>query len=175
MSDHRKQLRRQIRRATHWPQTRQQPANPLAVVLSGLDVLRVLEENTPKYLLDVLHYGPGSFAGDGWAAVLVWFRRKGYHQYQALTLFGVWAVPENEQTRLVLGTKPLQFSAPVYNAESYHQLIQQGFKTYYGDTGSPPTTDNIIFTADYDPTRRLALRQEVADAIVQWLRTRLRD
>jgi hypothetical protein len=83
-------------------------------------------------------------------------------------------VQKDNETILQIGTKPLQFNAPVYNAESYHQLIQRGFKTYYGDEGSPPSPDDIIFETPYDLLRRLLLRQSIADELIQWLRTRKR-
>jgi hypothetical protein len=170
MSDHRKNIRRQIKRAITWSKNEAPPTNPQARILSGLDVMRVLEENAYKYLHDILIYGPASFAGNGWAAVLIWYRDKGYHNYRELTLFGLWAVDDNGTTQLQLGTKSLQFSAPVYNAESYNTLIKRGFKTYYGDDGSPPPSENITFTITFDPTARLKLRQMLADEMIQWLR-----
>ena len=172
MSNRHKNIRRQIKRATTWSKAETPPTNPQARILSGLDVMRVLEENAYKYLHDVLVYGPGSSAGNGWAAALIWFRSKGYHNYKELTLFGVWSVADGEQTKLLLGTKPLQFSAPVYNAESYNTLIKRGFKTYYGDDGSPPPSDNISYETTFDATARLKLRQTLADEIIQWLRFR---
>lgn len=174
MSDNRRRIRRQIKKAISWPQAAANPTNPQARILSGLNVLRVLEDNATKYLHDVLHYGPNSFAGKGWASALIWYRDADYHSYRNLTLFGVWAVDESETTRLLLGTKTLEFSAPVYNAESYHALIKMGFKTYYGDDGSPPPTDDIIYETSFDPTRRLKLREEIATEIIQWLRLKNR-
>jgi hypothetical protein len=170
MSDHRKRIRHQIKKAIFWSPQETHSTNPQARVLAGLDVLTVLEENAPKYLQDVLHYGPASFAGRGWASALVWYRDKGYYTYRELTLFGVWVVEEADITQILLGTKPLQYSAPVYNASSYHHLIKNGFKTYYGDSGSPPPRDSIYYETPFDPTARLKLRQTLADEIIQWLR-----
>lgn len=169
-----KHIRRQIKRAISWPQDETATSNPQAHILAGLDVLHVLEDNAPKYLRDVLFYGPRSFDGQGWAAALIWYRHKGYNNYRDLTLFGVWAVEDGDKTKILLGTKPLKFSAPVYNAESYHALIQRGFKTYYGDDGSPPPPDNISYETLFDATARLKLRQTIAEEIIQQLRLRKR-
>lgn len=172
MSDHRKRIRRQIKKSINWQKPTVKPTNPQARILAGLNVLSVLDDNTAKYLRDVLHYGPSSFTGKGWAAALIWYRQKGYHGYQTLMLFGIWAVDADDTTRLLIATKPLKFSAPVYNAESYHALIRQSFKTYYADDGSPPSEDYIIYETTFDPTRRLKLREELATEMIQWLRLR---
>ncbi|MDQ7026336.1 MAG: hypothetical protein Q9P44_12360 [Anaerolineae bacterium] len=62
-----KHIRRQIKRAVSWSKDETAPSNPQAHILSGLDVLRVLEDNAPKYLQDVLFYEPRSVVGQGWA------------------------------------------------------------------------------------------------------------
>jgi hypothetical protein len=174
MSDNRKRIRHQIKKAITWSPQETHPTNPQARVLAGLDVLSVLEEHAPKYLQDILHYGPASFAGEGWASALVWYRQKGYYTYRELTLFGVWVMDGADTTTILLGTKLLQYSAPVYNPSSYHHLIKNGFKTYYGDSGSPPSRDNIHYETTFDPTARLKLRQTLADELIQRLRLRKR-
>jgi hypothetical protein len=174
MHDPRKRIRQQFKRATTWTERPSHPTNPQARILAGLDVMRVLEENAPNYLQDVLHYGPSSFAGNGWAAALIWYRNKGYYTYRELTLFGVWAVADADTTKILLGTKPLQYNAPVYNPSAYFNLIQRGFKTYYGDDGRPPSATSITFETVFDPTARLKLRQTLADEIIEWLRLRKR-
>lgn len=171
--DRRRRIRRQVRRQIS-PPAQKPPNNTQAKILAGLNIISTLADAAPKYLGDVLHYGPESFVAQGWAAALIWYRAKGYNAHQHLTLFGVWAVDEDEQTPLLVATKNLEFSAALYNAESYHRLIQKGFKTYYGDDGSPPPADNIIVQRTFDPTRRLALRRELAEDISTWLRTRTR-
>lgn len=171
MSDYRKQIRKQVRRTIKKTVL---VKNEQAIILSGLNVLQALEIQAPQYLRDVLHYGPESFVGDEWAATLIWFRQKGYHQYKDLTLFGVWAVKNEDETELLISAKNLKFSAPVFNPESYMQLIKRNFQTHYKDDGSPPPDDDIIKRICYDEANRLALRQEVKIAIIQWLRHQTR-
>jgi hypothetical protein len=148
------------------------PTNAQAIILSGLNVLQTLEEQTPKYLHDVLHYGPKSFVGKDWAAALIWFRKKGYHEYKELTLFGVWAVAHEDENHLLIGIKNLAFTAPVFNPESYMQLIRHNFQTHYKDDGSPPPEGEIVTHTKYNAAKRLALRQDIKDTIVQWLKNR---
>lgn len=169
MSDYRKQIRKQVRRTIKKPI---QSTNAQATILSGLNVLQTLEVQAPQYLKDVLHYGPESFVGDEWATTLIWFRKKGYHQYKVLTLFGVWAVTNEDETELLIGTKKLKFTAPVFNPESYTQLIKRNFQTHYKDDASSPPDDDIIKRISYNESNRLALRQDLKIAIIQWMRHR---
>lgn len=171
MSDFRKSLRRNIREQAQIKASK--PSNEQAIILSGLNIMQVLEENAPKYLHAVLNYGPNSFIGENWASVLVWYRRKGYQNYKDLTLFGVWVVQENATNTIMVGSKPLRYSAVVYNAESYNTVIKQSFKAYYNDDASVPDVSNITFKTPFDITRRLALRREVADKVIHWLRYRV--
>jgi hypothetical protein len=156
-------FRQQIRRP--WRPEQKPPASPLAMLLSGLNVAEALEAGAPRYLYRYLHYGPALFSAENWAGLLVWFREQGYYSYQELQLFGVWAVRQDEQVHLLVGERHLHYTAPVYNPESYHHVIRQSFKPYYNDSGQPPQGASIFYQADYDPARRLALRQEISDAI----------
>jgi hypothetical protein len=167
-------FRKSIRKALNNYQAPSTPRNAQSLILSNLNLLQVLEDNAPKYLQNYLHYGPAAFVGEGWASCLVWYREKGYNNYQELWLFGAWAKQEEEATIILIGTKPLQFSAPVFNAESYNAIIKTSFKPYYNDKGSPPAEDDIQFRAIYEESRRLALRRELADSIVQALREKSR-
>src|SRR5690606_18051701 len=108
--------------------------------------------------------------GKDWASVLVWYRRRGYQHYKDLTLFGVWAFKDGDATKLAIGNKPLQYTAPVFNAESYNTVIKQSFKAYYGDDASLPDASRIVYETDFDITRRLALRRDIADKIIAELR-----
>lgn len=167
MSDYRKQIRRHINRKIQTPTPK--ASNEQAVILSGLNVMQVLDDNAPKYLQTMLHYGPEPFIGTRWAAILVWYRKKGYQNYKDLTLFGVWALEENGQNQIIIGTKALIYNAAVYNPESYNAVIKQTFKPYYGDDASPPDESRILYRTIFDVTRRLALRRELADKLVHWL------
>ena len=169
--DKRRHLRRKIRKAaTTWDsQPNPTPPNACANIIAGLNVMRVLEDKPERFMQNVLHYGPQSYVGEDWAATLIWYRKKGINNYQMITLFGVWAQAQDSQTSLQIGTKQLAFSAVVYNAESYNQLIKRNFTTYYGNNANPPP-DTIIYETQYDVTKRLVLRQELSDTIVRWLR-----
>lgn len=169
--DKRRHLRRKIRKAATTWDSNPQPtsANACANILAGLNVMRVLEDKPERLMQKVLHYGPQSYMGEDWAATLIWYRKKGIDNYQTITLFGVWAQESDNDTLLQIGTKQLAFSAAVYNPESYNQLIKGNFTTYYGNNGNPPP-DTVIYETHYDVTKRLVLRQELADKIVRWLR-----
>ncbi|MGJ3240032.1 MAG: hypothetical protein ACFE0Q_15095 [Anaerolineae bacterium] len=169
MSDYRKKIRRQIRRKVQLPQTASR--NAQAVILSGLNVLQVLEDTAPKYLSEVLHYGPDTFSGDAWASVLIWYRYPGYHGYKELILFGVWVYEQNNNsTQIAIGTRPLTYRAVVYNPESYNSVIAQSFTPYYGDEASPPDASRVVYQTAFDITRRLALRRELEREIISWMR-----
>jgi hypothetical protein len=167
--DRRRHLRRRIRRAATTWDSEPKPANTCAHILAGLNAMRVLEDKAERFMRHVLQYGPHAYTGDNWAASLIWYRRKGVNTHQTIKLFGVWIIETDETTSIQIGTKQLAFSAPVYNPESYNTLIKRDFTTYYGNNGNPPP-DTIIYETSYDVTRRLALRQEIADEIMRWLR-----
>lgn len=166
MSDFRKSIRKALNNNPESIPKR----NQQSLILTSLNLLQALEDNAPKYLQNWLNYGPAAFVGEGWASYLVWYREKGYNNYQELWLFGAWAQQEDETTNILIGTKPLQFTAPVFNAESYNAIIKTTFKPYYKDNASPPAKEDIHFRAIYDDSRRLALRRELADALIQALR-----
>lgn len=170
MSDdsERRRLRRQINRFGNAPE-RKPPASPQAYILAGLNVLQALEETAQQYVADVLWYGPGAFAGEGWASAVIWMREKGYHTYRELTVFGVWAVSGDDAESILMGTRRLSYSAAIYNAESYQRLIQRDFTTYYG-AAPPPSEDDILYRAAWAVERRLALRQQIRDEITHHLR-----
>lgn len=166
-SDRRKQTRRYNARRP----ARTLFTNEQANILTGLNVLDTLEKHAKTYMDDVHWYGADSFSGKDWASSLIWFRKQGLHTqtYQQLTLFGVWAIAQDNSTQLQLGTKPLQYAAPIYTPEAYFQLIKRGFKTYYNDSGNPPEAQYITQTFDFSPETRIALRDELSDAIKAWM------
>lgn len=153
----------------HHPQRR----NEQAIILSGLDVLRPLEAHTPQYLQGVLHYGPETFVGKRSASALIWYRRKGYHHYRKLMLFGVWVAEIDSVTHIIIGSKSLTYTATIYNPESYTKIMKQTFIPYYGNDVSPPDKKGILFQTDFDVTRRLALRRELAEQLAYWFKNRL--
>lgn len=164
----RRRLRKQINRFGSAAEPKRS-SNPQAHILAGLNVVQSLEEAAHQYIEDLLWHGSGSFTGQGWASVVIWLREKGYNTYHNLTLFGVWAVEKEAGEELLVGTRQLAYSASVYNAEAYEQLIRRSFTTYYGE-GKPPEADDVLLRVDWDIQRRLALREELRTAIVQHLR-----
>ncbi len=151
----------------------QQRRNEQAIILSGLDVLRVLDNHAPQYLHGVLHYGPDSFVGNQYAAALIWYRRKGYQDYRKLHLFGVWVAQSDDTTQLMIGSKSLMFTAAVYNPESYTAIMKKTFIPYYGNDLQPPDESNILFQTLFDVTRRIALRREIAEQLAYWFKNKL--
>lgn len=145
-------------------------SNAQAIILAGLNVMQVLEDYAPQFLQSVLYYGPASFTGKNYACVLVWHRRKGYQHYRKLRLSGVWAIETEDSTDIIIASKVLLFNASIYNAESYHAVIKQTFKPYYGNDTSPPGDSAIVYRTQFDVTRRLALRRELKGQIQNWLK-----
>jgi len=166
--DKRRRLRRHIQRFGKVPE-KKSTSNAQAYVLAGLNVLQSLEEAAHQYVRELLWNGPGSYTGKEWASVVIWLREKGYYNYKELTLFGVWAVKESDGEALLVGTRKLAYSAPIYNSESYQRLIKRDFTAYYGE-GQPPEADDVIHRATWAVDRRLALRQEIRDVLIQYLR-----
>ena len=147
------------------------PTSDLEQILDALNTLDVMRDAYRRQTTDFLCYGPRSFKQDNWASVVIWYRQKGYHGYQTLYLFGIWIVRANQQYEVIIGRRDLSYAAPVYVAEAYHQLIRKGFKVYYDDSGTPPTeSDTRHYRVIYDPTKRLAIRQEVEHYVQSWAR-----
>ncbi|MEO1289327.1 MAG: hypothetical protein AAFV93_16315 [Chloroflexota bacterium] len=167
--------RNRHRRFNHRPKPSIAPQrrNEQAIILSGLNVLQVLDDHAPKYLHNVLHYGPNTFTGVRHASAVVWYRRKGYAHYRHLNLFGVWATQTDDITHLIIGKKQLDYTASVYTAESYHSIMKETFIPYYGKDVSPPTDANVLYQTAFDITHRLALRKELAEQLAHWFKNTL--
>lgn len=163
----------------------------LATVLADLNALGFLEQVKRRPPSGLHVFGPKIFtsavtisriqnAEQAWHGALVWHKPKGYGQYQMLGLLGIWAVEMGEVMEVVVGTKTLIFSAPIYNPESYQLQMKRGFKTYYDGDASPPNMINrhdaknlekkedILFQTPYDRGKRLELRDAVESALGQW-------
>jgi len=164
----------------------------LATVLADLNVLGFLEQVKRRPPSGLHVFGPKLYTsppnplskhGEGeqiWHGALVWHKPKGYGQYQTLGLLGIWAVEMGEEIEVIVGTKTLTFSAPIYNAESYQLQMKRGFKTYYEGDASPPNMINrhdaknlekkedILFQTPYDRGKRLELRDAVEAALGRW-------
>jgi hypothetical protein len=91
---------------------------------------------------------------------------------------------------VVVSTRYLRYSAPVFNPESYYHHIRHKFDLFYEGDASPPETafknesanlvgdalrpsptpasDSILFQAVYDPAQRLEQRGEIERAVREW-------
>ena len=145
--------------------------NPYAKTLAGLNALQSLNDGALRHLQSVLMYGPGSFVGDEWASVLIWIRQRGYHGYQHLTLYGIWALAGKQGCDLQIGYKKRPFRAPIYNPEAYHQLIRYGFEAYYGEDAADPPLDTILYQTGYEPQHRIELRRIIATELAKGMRS----
>lgn len=142
----------------------------LSTALNALNAYGVLDE-LPTRRLRVLCYGPQPFAGADWAGVLRWYRPRGYYGYQTLTLLGIWATLDNDAVQIILGTKPLTFKGPYYNAESFNKHIKKRFDIYHEGSASPPSASGSRLTLVYDPTQRLAQRAALETGLAAWVET----
>lgn len=141
----------------------------LEAVLDALNILDTLEDTVKRKPATFFLHGPGVYQGNNWQGVLVWYRRKGWESYKKLSVFGVWAIRNEDETVIIhAGTKMLDYTAAVYNAESYHTLIKRDFRTYYGSSGGAPESIELLYEVQYQPTLRLSLRRAIEQVIKDW-------
>lgn len=146
-------------------------ARRLGAVLDGLNVFGLLESHQRRPPKGMLCFGPKSVFGrtpSTWAAVVIWYRPPGYHQYRTLHLLGIWAQTTEGDITILAGKQNLGFRAAHYNAESYFTHLPGDFQIYYGRIETPPANDQVLYTERYDPLRRLALRFELDRVIGRW-------
>lgn len=150
--------------------------NDLAAILDGLNALGFLEGLRKKKLRTISIYGPkalrGQIESEGkswqWAAAVTWYKSRGYHHYRTLTLLGIWAVEVEDGTQIIIGSKTLEFDAPVFNPESYYREIKKRFDLYYKGDGSPPPETDWLYRALYLADERLAQRDVVESTLAAW-------
>jgi len=148
----------------------------LAAILDGLNAMGCLEALRKKRLRTISLYGPKALRGqlddDGgarsWAGAVAWYKPRGYHHFRVLTLLGIWAVAVEDGVQVVVGTKTLDFDAPVFNPESYYRQIKGRFDLYYRGDGSPPPETGCLYSVHYDAGERLPLRDAVESALAAW-------
>lgn len=150
----------------------------LTAALDGLDAMGFLDKVKRRPPEGETAFGPKVFRGHAalsqaddkqyWCGVLVWHKPKGYGQYQTLGLLGIWAVEVGKAVEIIVGTKTLTFSAPIYNPESYQLQMKRNFKTYYDGEASPPEANERLFHAPYEPGNRLKMRDTLEQVISQW-------
>lgn len=166
MSDRRKRIKRFRADTFKWERT--PPKNAAASILDGLNAMQVMDRVMLHSYDGVRVYGPKSFQAKGCAGVVVWMLPHGYDSYRELVLFGIWAVENEGKTQIIIGTKRLKYTAPVFNAESFWTLIKRGYDTYYDDNRQPPEAGDRLFAVPFDPMRRIALREEIASVVHHW-------
>jgi hypothetical protein len=148
----------------------------LSSILDGLNALGFLDDIRRKNPRTISLYGPKAIRGQlkaedktrAWVGAVAWYKPRGYHHYRTLTVLGVWAIEADACTRIVIGTKPLEFDSPVFNPESYYRHIKRGFDLYYRGDGSPPPPHQL-YAAQYDAGERLATRETIQAVLVSWV------
>lgn len=117
-----------------------------------------------------------------WMGAVIWHKPGGYFHYERLGLLGVWAVGAAEGHDVVVGTRSLPFTAPVFNPESYYHHIKRKFDIYYSAEASPPNGespahegDTVLYRAHYEESRRLLIREAIEKTLAQWRKTARRD
>lgn len=114
-------------------------------------------------------HGPKALRGSAWSGVVVWYHPKGYHGYQELSMFGIWAHHAANELMLTIGERKLPYRAPIFDAGVYRVAIENGFHLYYEDDGHPPDADDqLLYQAPFDAAERLSHRQALADVLMEW-------
>ncbi|MBL8146738.1 MAG: hypothetical protein JNL34_10170 [Anaerolineae bacterium] len=162
----------QIRRARDEAPLRAAQAE-LAAILDGLNALGELDKLRESGLSRLLSGGPVAVQGslpEPWVGAVIWQRAPGYFGYRTLTLYGIWALRNGEETQLRTGVRRLAYALDFFEADAYHKRIRREFALYYADDGAPPAEDAAVWNASYTPDNRLALRAEAAEAITRLIR-----
>lgn len=168
-------LKQKISRHTQQPRPPLAPADDaLGAALDAINAWGFLEVWTHEELRQINCFGPGVYRGflpTPWAGALLWYKRRGYYHYSTLHIVGVWACQGADNAAavdLVVGTKAILYGVPYFNPEAYYRRLQTGFQVYYKDNGGPPPAERCLYSARYDPARRLEIRQAVEDALAGW-------
>jgi hypothetical protein len=165
-----KDLKQRVRKRSYPPAS--SPSDELGRTLDDLNAWGFLDEQAQARHAPITCYGPGVFRGylpQTWAGVILWYKRRGYYYYDTLFLLGIWALRgENDCIKVLLGQRQLNYDLPFFNPESYYRRIQEEFRTYYKDSGTPPPADQCRYQVCYDPARRLDTRREIEDELVFW-------
>jgi hypothetical protein len=132
---------------------------------------RILDDLRKRTPSGNLCFGPMDVYGAKWSGVVVWYRPAGYHSYKTLTLLGVWACVDQEATLIIVGTRPLPFTAPFYDPEAYFYKIPHSFDLYYGDDAPPPEEEDRLLEVRYNPAQRLALRDDIEAVLAEYVKS----
>jgi hypothetical protein len=143
----------------------------LGRALDDLNAWGFLEDQQQTRHRLITCYGPGVFRGylpAAWVGVVIWHKRKGYYFYDTLGLLGIWAQHSGPDIEIMIGTRHLHYTLPFFNPESYYYRIQQEFRTFYKDSGSPPPPEQRRYVTCYDAGRRLDIRREIEAELNAW-------
>ena len=147
------------------------PLTPHERALNLINAVDCLADLPHKDYQHWLCYGPKSLRGAAWAGLVAWAHRKGYHGYQSLNLYGVWARFNDDEIRLCIGARTLPYSAPVYDAGVYRVAIQSSFRLYYDDSGRPPNGEEpLLYDRAFKAEERLQHRRALSEIVTQWQR-----
>lgn len=172
-------------------ETAEKPAqDALIMVLDALDAMGFLDELKQRPPTGIHCWGPKVFTSrplnpnnpdalakhQRWRAAAIWHKPHGYGQYQTLGVLGIWGIESGEAVEIVIGTKTLEYNAPLFNAESYQLQMKKGFHAYYDGDAAPPIADAdqaensaaILYQQVYDPAQRLATRNAIEGVLSQW-------
>jgi hypothetical protein len=173
----------QQRKAQEAAQSKQ---DTLADALDAVNALGLLESIKKRPPAALSAYGPKVFSkvqryrfrsdsissqslseGSYWTGAVLWYKPKGYGQYETLTLLGIWAIDRENTIELLLGTKQLAYNMPLFNPESYYYHLRRGFSVLYDGDASPPDGQPLYQTR-YQPQARLTLRAALEAAVQSW-------
>ena len=163
---------RQRRRATQWESSREDVSHQRRV-LSELDAFGILDRLQRKAPENLLCFGPKLITSpldkpEPWAGVVVWYRPSGYHNYQRLTLLGIWVEGQHISPKIIVGRRALRYGDQPYNPESYFYHLQRDFAVYYdGDSGPPNAADSQLIV-EYSQTQRIEIRRQIEAIVNQW-------
>ncbi len=151
----------------------------LGRVLDDLNAWGFLEDQQQQRHEKITCFGPGHFRGYlpiTWAGVGLWYKQRGYYYYDHIQLIGIWALRSvPDKIEVILGQRELTYALPFFNPESYYRRIQQEFRTFYKDDGTPPTAADRRYSADYDPAQRLNIRRAIEDELIVWATEQARE
>jgi len=159
------------KRAAEWAPQRD-TQNGFIRTLNLLNTYGVLEEIQQGPPGGFLAFGPRAVYAprgtDPYAGVVIWLRASGYHNYQRLTLLGLWACGEATAPLVIAGTRTLRYNGQPYSPESYFRHLRTDFTVYYEKSAPPPLEENRLYTAQFDAAQRLGMRKAIAEVLKGW-------
>ena len=141
----------------------------LADALNALNAAGILAETQRKFTTSYLCYGPKTVRDDSetpYLGSVIWCRPTGYYHYETLTIFGIWAIPAEDHTQILMGTRCLEFCLPFYQPEQYHYDLRKDFAKFYGKETPPP--EQPLHTLAYQSDSRIDQRFLVQTLVERW-------